>query len=75
MTQQVGRDHRVAAGQGLDDRLPRGVVAAEPVEEQERRPLADLDEGPSVSVEGDELDLVTRHMTCVVLEPCHGSSP
>ena len=58
VAEQVGGDHRVAAGQRVDDRLPRRVVAAEPVKEQQRRPLAHLDEGPSVAVDGDELDLV-----------------
>ena len=71
VAEQVGRDHGVAAGQRVDDRLPRGVVAAEPVQEQQRRPLADLDEGPSVAVDGDELDLVPS----LVLDLSHGSLP
>ena len=62
VAQQVGGDHRVAAGQRVDDRLPRGVVAAETVQEQERGPGADLDVRAAVAVERDVLDLVLERM-------------
>jgi hypothetical protein len=46
------------------------VVTAEPVQEQERRPLADLHEGAPVPVDRQELDLVPS----LVLELRHGGS-
>ena len=55
--EQVRRDDRVPAGQLPDHRLPRGVVAAEAVEEQQRRPGPGADEGPPVPVQGDVLDV------------------
>ena len=69
VAEQVGGDHRVAAGQRVDHRLPGRVVAAQPVQQQQRRPLAGLDEGAAVAVDGEVLDLVP----CLVLELPHGS--
>ena len=40
MPEQVGRDHRVAAGERVEHRQPGAVVAAETVQQQQGRPLA-----------------------------------
>ena len=58
VTQQVRGDDGVAPGQGVDHRLPGGVVTPEPVQQQDRRPGAGLHERAAMAVDRDVLDLV-----------------
>ena len=58
VTEEVGRDDGVAPRQLVDHRLPRGVVGAETVEEQQRRPGTGAHERAAVPVDGEVLDLV-----------------
>ncbi len=55
--EQVGGDHGVAAGQRVDDRRPRRVVAAEAVQQEQGGPGAGDDVRTAVTVDRDVLDL------------------
>ena len=50
VAEQIGRDDRVMAGQQSDDRIPGVVVAGHAVQQQQRRPRAELDEGAPMAV-------------------------
>ena len=62
VAEQVGRDDGVAAGQRVDHRLPRGVVAAEAVQQENGGTGADLDVRAAVAVQRDVLDLMCGRM-------------
>ena len=69
MAEQIGRDNGVVLGQLVDHGTPCVGTVADAVDEEYRRSGSRMDEGPSIPVDGAELDGV------IALVPLAGPEP